>query len=79
MESDSEFFTSPSEDQSYSTSQDLSLIKSTSEKKEDGEEGPTSGESILTDPTHVHKGSHKDVPNPSLTWGEARQVMTRPE
>ncbi|PWN45351.1 hypothetical protein IE81DRAFT_285604 [Ceraceosorus guamensis] len=33
-----------------------------------------------TDPTHdVEFSLPGDVPNPSLTWGEARQVMTRPD
>lgn len=38
-------------------------------------------ESLLTDPSMDHEADVRgaDVPNPHLTWGEARQVMTRPD
>ncbi|TKY90031.1 hypothetical protein EX895_000029 [Sporisorium graminicola] len=38
-------------------------------------------ESLLTDPSMDQEADIRgaDVPNPHLTWGEARQVMTRPD
>lgn len=43
---------------------------------------PRVTESALTDPTQDLEADvpvANDVPNPSLTWGEVRQVMTRPD
>lgn len=49
------------------------------EEEREREQGHPKPESSITDPTHKHLEGKIDVPNPSLTWGEARQVMTRPE
>src|SRR5689334_137675 len=38
-------------------------------------------ESLITDPSMDQEADVRgaDVPNPHLTWGEARQTMTRPD
>ncbi|SPO35199.1 uncharacterized protein PSFLO_00670 [Pseudozyma flocculosa] len=53
---------------------------------EDDEDGDASNrrrvtESIMTDPSMDEEADVRgaDVPNPHLTWGEARQTMTRPD
>lgn len=52
--------------------------------EEDGKDHPSRRrlvESFLTDPSLDHEADVRgaDVPNPHLTWAEARQVMTRPD
>lgn len=62
-----------------------SLHHNHQEASDTGEEeetsSPTKGQAIATDPSRDVQEDVRgiDVPNPHLTWAEARQVMTRPD